>query len=256
MPSDYIVKPVYRAMQVLQCLGEEKQPRSLTEISHRVGFPKTTVYRYLRTLCECGLVAHDPQTELYRLGMRLYELGQLVDEQLRFKQVAKPFMDELRDRYNETVNLGILDGKDIIYVEMAKSRRSLRMQAQVGSRDPAWTTALGRAMLAFVPNDEWFQHLPSRLKPRTFKTVTSRAALKRELEETRRRGYAIDNEENEEGARCIGAPIFNHLARVVAAISISGPISRLGHQVEKEVATALMQAADSISEELGYHVGG
>ena len=161
----YVVKPVYKALQVLIALGDEHRPLTLTEVCHRVRLPKTTVFRYLQTLAQCGFVTHDRQEDMYHLGARLFELGQLAGQQLRIRDVALPIMVGLRDRFNETVNLGILDGYDIVYVEMVESHHSLRMQATLGSRDPAYSTALGKAMLAFI--DEPTRHLPARLTPRT-----------------------------------------------------------------------------------------
>jgi IclR family acetate operon transcriptional repressor len=172
MTETYVVKPVYKALQVLIALGEAMRPLTLTEICHLVRLPKTTVFRYLQTLTVCGFISHDPHTDLYQLGARLFELGQLAGRQLRLRDVALPTMAGLRDRFNETVNLGILDGYDVVYVEMVESRHSLRMQATLGSRDPAYSTALGKAMLGFI--DEPLRHVPVRLPSRTVATLGTR----------------------------------------------------------------------------------
>lgn len=248
---DYIVKPVQKALQVLDCLGQEKRELSLGEICRRVGLPKTTTYRYLHTLRANGLVAHDPDTELYRLGARLWELGQSVGEQLQIRKVARPFMEQIHDRFNETVNLGVLDGSEIVYVEMVESKMSLRMQASLGGRDPVYATALGKAILAHLPEDEWRDHLPARLSRRTARTLTSFPALREELLETRARGYSRDRGENEEGARCVGAPIFDQSEQVVAALSVSAPAVRMDDRLEREVAGAVALAAQGISRRLG-----
>jgi hypothetical protein len=124
-------------------------------------------------------------------------------------------MRELRDRFNETVNLGVLDGREIVYLDMVESRRSLRMQAQLGGRDPVYSTALGKAMVAFLPEDRWGEHLPARLTPRTEASHSSIVALRDDLRRTRERGYGLDDGENEEGVRCLGAPIFNQDGHVV-----------------------------------------
>lgn len=254
MSNPYIVKPVYKALQVLRCLGDERRELSLNEICYRVELPKTTVFRYLHTLCAAGFVSHDPNTDLYRIGLRVWELGQLVREPQRMRDLALPLMRELRDRYNETVNLGILDDTDVVYLEMTESRRSLRMQALLGTRDPAYSTALGKAILAFLPVDEWPAHLPARLISRTPQTLISLVAIQQDLAATRERGFAIDNEENEEGACCIGAPIFDATGRVAAAVSLSAPASRLnGRQIDR-AGQAVLHTAAAISARLGYKI--
>ena len=246
----YVVKPVYKALQVLIALGDEHRPLTLTEVCHRVRLPKTTVFRYLQTLAQCGFVTHDRQEDMYHLGARLFELGQLAGQQLRIRDVALPIMVGLRDRFNETVNLGILDGYDIVYVEMVESHHSLRMQATLGSRDPAYSTALGKAMLAFI--DEPTRHLPARLTPRTLFSIHTRAGVMQALAKVRQLGYALDDQENEDGARCVGAPIFEYPGRVTAAISVSAPASRLGREQVEGVAAAVIEAAALISRQLGY----
>jgi IclR family acetate operon transcriptional repressor len=248
----YVVKPVFKALQVLIALGDEHRPLTLTEICHRVRLPKTTVFRYLQTLAQCGFVTHDRQADLYHLGARLFELGQLAGQQLRIRDVALPVMVALRDRFNETVNLGILDGFDVVYVEMVESHHSLRMQATLGSRDPAFSTALGKAILAFM--DEPARYLPPRLMQRTVFTLYTRASVLQALAVVRQQGYALDDQENEDGARCVGAPIFEYPGRVTAAISVSAPASRLMRDQVGEVAAALKEAAITISRQLG-HVG-
>jgi IclR family acetate operon transcriptional repressor len=252
MSNDYIVKPVFKALQVLRCLGEERRELSMKEICYRVGLPKTTVFRYLHTLCDSGFVSHDPKTDLYRVGLRVWELGQAVHEPQRMREIALPLMRDLRDRYNETVNLGILDGSDVVYLEMTESRRSLRMQALLGGRDPAYSTALGKAILAFMPADQWTTYMPANPNPRTARTLLSLAGLQHELAATRERGFAVDDEENEEGACCIGAPIFDTSGQVCAAVSVSAPASRLNGSQILKTAQAVIQTAQAISTRLGY----
>lgn len=256
MSNNYIVKPVYKALQVLQCLGQEGRELGLTEICHRVQLPKTTVFRYLYTLERCGFVAHNPETDLYRLGLRVFELGQLAGDQLQLRELARPFMQKLRDRFNETVNLGILDNEEIVYVDMIESHHSLRMRATLGSRDPVYSTALGKAMLAFMPEAQRKEHVPSQLAARTPNTVTSLATLEAELERTRQRGFSFDDEENENGARCIGAPIFDHTGRVAAAVSVSGPSSRFSEDLQPAIADGVIETAAAISQKLGFDSDG
>jgi IclR family acetate operon transcriptional repressor len=250
-PDQYIVKPVQKALQVLIALGEERNALTLTEICYRVRLPKTTVYRYLQTLCAMGFVAHNPDRDLYLLGHRLFELGQLAGEQLRIRDVALPHMQALRETFNETVNLGLLDGSEVVYVEMVESHHTLRMRATLGGRDPVYSTALGKAMLAYVPEGRREAHLAEAFVPRTDKTVRSREELWQRLARVRRDGWSVDDGENEEGARCVGAPIFDYSGQVAAAISISAPASRMNDAQLQVAAAAVMDAAAAISRGLG-----
>ncbi len=252
MPNDYIVKPVHKALQVLLFIGSARRPLTLTEISYQMHIPKTTVFRYLQTLCSHRFVTHDLETDCYQLGLRLWELGQAVGESLRIREIALPLMQELRDRFNETVNLGVIDGREVVYVEIAESNYSLRMRAEIGGRDPIYSTALGKAILAFLPDNQWPQHLPARLTARTTNTLTTLAALRHDLLLTRERGYSLDQGENEDGAYCVGAPIRDHRGRVIAAVSISAPASRLTAERKQEVAMAVMATAAAVSRRSGF----
>jgi IclR family acetate operon transcriptional repressor len=252
MSNSYIVQPVFKALQVLRCLGDERRELALSEICYRVDLPKTTVFRYLQTLCACGFVTHDADTDLYRIGLRVWALGQSLQEPLRIRELALPPMRALRDRFNETVNLGVLDGPEVVYLEIIESRRSLRMQAQLGGRDPVYSTALGKAVLAFKPEEQWAAHLPADLAPRTGRTVLSLAKLRQDLALARERGYALDDEENEEGARCIAAPVLNTKGQPIAAISLSAPVTRMGDRLLPKAADAVIEVAAAIAQRLGY----
>jgi IclR family acetate operon transcriptional repressor len=248
--SNYLVKPVDKALQVLTLLAEAGSELSLKEICTRSGLPKTTAFRYLYTLGVHGYIAHSGDTDLYRLGPRSWRLGQSAGQYARLLEVALPLMEELRDRFDETVNLGVLNHMDIVYLGMVESRRALRMQARIGSHDPAYSTSLGKAILAFLPGEQWNTHLPPRLLPRTAHTITARAMLRQDLEQTHDRGYALDQGENEDGACCIGAPILDRQGRVIAAVSLSAPASRLPGELVPDVAQAVLQTASAISQRL------
>lgn len=252
MANDYIVKPVYKALQVFVCLGEARRPLTLTEICARVRLPKTTVFRYLYTLREAGLVTHNPTTDLYQFSLRVWELGQLADERPRIGEIALPFMRQLRDRFNETINLAILDDKEVVFLDTVESRHAVLAHVTPGSRYPAYCMALGKAMLAFMPEEQWRRHVPPRLSPRTSTTITSLTALKQDLQSTRERGYALNQGENEEDACCVGAPIFDQSGQVLAAVSLSAPGRRLYRALDNGAAAAVMQTVAAISQRLGY----
>lgn len=247
--NHYLVKPLDKALMVLMCFqnGDEL---GLTEVSQRVNIPKTTVYRYLFTFCHKGFLEHDLQTDRYRIGAALLNFANAVDTLHHLKSIALPHMRRLRDQYGETVNLGILDGYEVVYIAMLESPYSLRMQAKVDMRDAVYSTALGKSLLAFQPDEDLLSHLPSELKPKTKRTIRSLDALRDDLAAIRLRGYSIDDEENEAGAYCIGAPILIAPHEVLAAISVSGPTFRISTWGLQDIAKSIMKAASAISEEL------
>jgi len=252
VPDAYVIKPVLKAMRVLKCLGDAGRELPLVEICRIVGLPKPTIYKYLQTLRKAGFVLYDPECECYWLGPNAWSLGRGVDPSLRVREVARPIMQQLRDRFGETINLAVLHDDEVVYLEMALSRQALRLQATIGAHDPAYTTSLGRAMIAFLPQERWRQHIPCQMCKRTARTITSHDALHTELIATRRRGYAIERGENEDGALCIGAPIFDQDSNVIAAVSVSAPASRISPSAEGEVGEAVVKAAHDISSRLGY----
>ncbi len=247
----YIVQPVFKALKVLTCLAEAGRELRLSEIVLLVKLPKSTVYKYLQTLCAARYVMHDPQGDAYWLGSQAWSLGRTVDPSLRVREIAQPLMNELRDQFGETVNLGVLHGHDVVYLEMAQSRQTIRMQASIGAHDPAYCTALGKAILAFLNESHWLQHVPPQLPARTPKTITTHTQMLEELKLTRERGYALDRGENEEGALCIGAPIRDQDGKVIAALSISAPAYRIDREHERTLARLVVEFANKVSHRLG-----
>jgi IclR family acetate operon transcriptional repressor len=247
MASEYVVQPVAKALQVLECIAREGREMSLTQVCSRTALPKTTVFRYLQTLKVAGFISHDEKTDLYRVGLRLWALGQLTDVQSQLRDLAMPHMRALRNEFNETVNLAELHGSQVLYLEMVESRYSLRTEAKLGTQDMAHCTAVGKAILAHLPEATVREYLPFILATRTPRTLRTLGELFEDLAQVRHRGYAIDNEENEEGAFCIAAPIMGRDGRPIAAISISAPTTRMGARLENAASGALKKAAREIS---------
>lgn len=247
--SKYIVLPVYKALQVLTMLAERGK-LTLKEVYMDLSISKAQAFRYLQTLCASGFAEYDEETGLYHLGIRSWELGQSSTRYAKLLELALPYMEDLRDRFNETVNLGTVSGSNIIYLGMVESGHSLRMHATIGSSDPVYTTSLGKAMLAFYPEETWTTYVPEKLAPRTHRTITTREALWQELRTTKERGYSLDEGENEIGACCVGAPLFDRQGRVVAAVSLSAPSSRLQGTFILEAAKAVMSTAEAISQRI------
>ncbi len=250
MPS--IVKPVYNAIRILEVLGRE-EGLGVTRISQLLELPKSSVHDILSTLRNEGLVEKDREHNHYSLGLRLFELGNLAKANLELRRIATPFLRTLNEELDETVYLTIIDGWEVLYIECLESTKRLRTYSVIGVRAPLHCTAVGKAILAFFTETQLNAMVDAMGLPRfTENTITDREGLFRELAETRRRGYAVDNAEHEEGVRCIGAPIRNDEARVVASISVSGPSQRMRLERDEATGRLLIGQTDEISRRLGY----
>lgn len=245
----YIVGPVSKALQVLTLLADREQ-LTLTEAYQQLGTSKSQMFRYLYTLRACGFAEYDAERNTFSLGLRSWELGRAASGHGRLLEATSLLMQALRDQTNETVNLGVVRGTTVVYIGMVESRHALRMQATLGASDPIYATSLGKAILAFLPEDQWNNYLPKRLTALTKSTITSREVLWDDLRASRERGYAIDQGENEHGACCVGAPIFDKHGKAVAAVSISAPASRLQGEFLEEGINTVKRTASQMSERL------
>lgn len=252
-PGNYTISSVQKAMHILQVLAFGESSASLAELSRAAGMPKPTVFRYLSTLEQLGYVRKDVHTGLYELGLRLFELGSKAIAKHTLREVALSEMHSLLDRFSETVNLAIMDAGQVLYLEILDSPQAMRMSARVGSRDCAHATSLGKAMLAFLPEEEVEQIARTVGFPsRTQRTIATLAELEEELARVRALGYAVDTGENEVTARCVGAPVFDRFGDVAGAISLSGPSHRFSEDQVEAAGKALVEAADRISQRMRY----
>lgn len=240
---DYSVRAVQRVCNILNLLQESIDGVPLTVLAETTDLPKSSAFRYLWTLELNRYVEHDPEAGLYRLGLGFASMQSRQLEVLR--QHTRPWMEKLRDEFGETINLGIWDGGEILYVDIVESQRAVRLAARRGDRDPLHATALGKAIASLMPEEQVRQVLSNTGMPaRTQNTINSIDDYLAELGKVRRKGFALDNGENEVDGRCVAVPIAG--TRLHAAISLSAPSSRFPLQQVEEVATALRQAADSI----------
>jgi DNA-binding IclR family transcriptional regulator len=243
----YNVRAVERAMQILSAFDSEHGDRGVSEIAQITGLHKATTHRIMMTLLHGGFLERAPDGERFRLGVRVVELGLGALRGLDLRQAAFPYMERLVERFDETCDLGIYDRGWVLYVEVVHSRHSLTIAARVGRRLPAHCTASGRVFLAFLPPEAVEGALDEPLEPCTEKTTTSLAKLREELEATRQRGYALDDEEFEAGIRAVSAPIRDIDGHVIAALSMPGPVNRMPPQRIPEIAAALLESAAAIS---------
>jgi len=250
----YTIGVLTKALDLLDVL-DDQPVLSLTELSRRAGVNKITAFRILANLEQRRYVERDTATGEYRLGVRLMQLGTRISDGIELRRVARPILESLRVEFDETVNLAVPNDSRVVYIDILQSARGLRMSASVGAHGELHSTSLGKAILAFGTAQELEAYLGrGRLSQKTANTIVGPAALKRELALTRERGYAVDDEENEIGARCVGAPVFDHRAAVAGAISVSGPVSRLTFDRVGVVALSLLAASQEISTRIGYQV--
>jgi IclR family acetate operon transcriptional repressor len=220
----YSVRAVVRVMDILDFLQDSPEGRSLVDVSDAVGLPRSSTYRYLSTLETRGYVQRHGSNGLYHFGLAFLPSRARHLEALAAR--ARPVMEELRDRFGETINLGVLDGSRVAYLEILESNKAVRLAARRGDRDPIHSTALGKAIASRLGAEEVRAILAAEgIVRRTSKTITDEATYFAELKKVRTRGFALDLGENEQDGRCVAAPVVN--SRVVAAISLSAPSGRL-----------------------------
>ena len=251
--SPYRVQVLDRALAALAILADRSSECSLAELCLELKLHKSTVHRLMMVLEQHRLVVKNPDTGRYRLGLKLFELGSKAIEGLDLRARARPYLDRLQNEFSETVFFCILDDGQVFYMEKVESQQSVRTACTVGSRAPAYCTAVGKAMLAELTEKE-VDNVIRRwgLKAITKNTIRTAAALRTELKAVRSRGYAIDDEEKEEGLRCVSAAVRGHSGKLVAAMSVSGPAFRITKERIPEIGRVMMQAAGELSKELGY----
>jgi DNA-binding IclR family transcriptional regulator len=243
---------VDRVVDILETFATVGPELGVSDVSRALGLKKATAHRLLASLLRRGLVAQDPATRRYRLGMKLWELGSLATSQLDWVDRVKPFLQHLTDVTGETSHLAVLNDGQVLYVDKVESTRSLRMPSQVGKRLPVHCTGVGKALVAFLPEEVLKGVIARRGMPRmTAHTITETDALFHQLADVRERGFAIDNEEIDEGLTCIAAVVRDHTSHVVAAISIAGPTSRLRPETQADRAREVVGTANAMSRALG-----
>lgn len=244
-----------RAIDILFFLQKEGREQGVTQIASGLGIYKSTVYRTLATLERRSFVHQNPENGKYWLGIKLYSLGMLIGENLPLKQIAFPFAKDLAEKYREVVHIGVLDKTASLYPQLIildkiESKVILSMTPPAGSVSPSHCSAVGKALLAFCPPEYLARFAGVSLPAYTHNTITDWSSFLEELARIRESGYALDNEELELGLTCIGAPIFARNREAVAALSLSGPTSRLKSDSFEEIVADVQKMARQISRAL------
>jgi IclR family KDG regulon transcriptional repressor len=246
-PEDYSVRAVERAVEILASLDDEHPERTLSEIAQATGLHKATAHRILMTLLNCGFVDRTADWERYRLGFRVIGLGLGVLNRFDVRREALPHMRQLVERFEETCDLGVFDRGQVLALEVVSGKHVLTIASRVGRHLPAHCTAGGKVLLAFLPPEAVEEVLKAPLARYTDNTIASPARLREEMEEVRRRGYAVDNEEFEAGIRAVAVPIRDIEGKVIAQMSVLGPTSRFTPERIAGVVQALKATAGAIS---------
>jgi len=247
------LKSAVKALQILEAFTIDAHELSIGDLQEKLSIPKVSIYRFMRILINRGFVRQDPHTRRYSLGIKVFELGSIVLRNFGLRKIAFPLIDDLSKASGETVHLGVLDGLQVVSIEGVESGRSLRFSVPIGKRVSLHSTGIGKAILAFLPEEEIDRIIKGAGLPRfTPNTFAERTALLNGIQAIRQSGYAVDNEENEQGVRCVAAPIFDADRRVIASISISGPASRIPIERVPELAEMVIKTTGSISRALGY----
>ncbi|MDG4766059.1 IclR family transcriptional regulator [Solwaraspora sp. WMMD406] len=246
-----------RALSVLLAFRRDAPERKVSDVSRELGLHKSTASRLFRALADAGFLQRNEETGTYRLGVTVFDLGARFLAGLDMHAVARPLLRQLADEQGESVNLAIRDGLDAISIDLITGSHSLQLVSRLGRRIPLWCSAAGKALLIDLDDEQVRELLAdARWTPLTPHTITDIDTFLADLAEVRRRGWALNDEESEEGLRVVAAPVRDRLGVVTASISVSGPIFRLTDDAQvAELAAAAVRTADELSRQLGYGVG-
>ncbi|MDR3723775.1 MAG: IclR family transcriptional regulator [Terracidiphilus sp.] len=248
----YKVQALDRAFAVLDLLGESEAPLGLAQVASSLQLHKSTAHRFLMVLERHRMVERTP-TGKFRLGLRLFDYGNRAIEQYDMRERAQPHLRRLVAETEETAHLCVMEAARVIYIDKIEPTRTVRMITRIGATNPLHCTSVGKAILAFLPEDKVTEIMKKvRYERFTHRTIATPEALRTEIEKTRRRGYAVDDEELEEGLRCIAVPVLDAQRQPVAAVSISGPSFRVTAQKLPSIANHLLQCVRGISMDMGY----
>ncbi len=248
------IKSLEKSLNIICRLSEHGAPLKLEELVKICGVKKTSCFRILQTLARSGFVDKDPETKGYFIGARMISVGLAALDSRGVREVALPFMKDIREKTGTTVNLAILSGPDVIFVERLRSAHIIETNLRIGSRLSVHLSSLGKAILAYLPEDEVGAILAQvRFDRKTDKTIASIGTLKEELKEIRRKGFALNDEELETGLFAVAGPLRNHSGEAVGAMNVSFPLSRLSKpKALKLFCPLILETCRKISYGLGF----
>jgi IclR family acetate operon transcriptional repressor len=245
------VRAVERALDILLCFTRQTPELSMTQIADQVGIHKSTVHRLLATLERKRFVQRDPDTGIYRLGIRLLQMAYLTLEQNDLRRIAVPFLQHLGEQYQENIHLAVLDDMDVVFVQIIESPQRVKLAAAVGQRLPAFATASGKAILAFTPEARVQRILINQGMPQyTVHTPLTPEAVLKELKSIREQGFALSVQEYEDEINAVAAPIFDMDGQPIASVALAGPAYRLTLERMIEIGPTVAATAKQITHEI------
>lgn len=240
-----------KACDVLEQVASFGRPVRFAELLDSSSFPKASLYRFLQTLTNQGMLFYDPDRQTYSPGLRLVRLAHSAWTQSSLAPIARPILDRLSLETGETVHLAQLDSSQVLYVDKRNAKNPIEMYSEAGKVGPAYCTGVGKAMLAFLDQDLLDKAISLQSFHRfTEKTLASEEALRADLDVIRDRGYAVDDEEHEPGIICIACPVLSSTGRPLGAISVTGSTERMGFDQLKEWVPRVRQSAEQIGTEV------
>ena len=248
----YNITALQRGLRLLQLFSESPHGLTAKQVAGRSRLPVSTVHRFLANLEGTGFL-NCSGDGVYHLGIACFAIGQVALGQLDIRRVSQPYLQELNQQTRETIHLTVRHGLSAVYVEKLDSPEQLRIHSRIGAAVPLYCTAVGKVMLAYMPEDEREKVLPLlSLQCLTPNTVSNLQELDAELYRVRKNGYACDLEEHELHIRCVAAPIWDHAGSVNASLSITAPVVRMAVTRLRQLAPLIQTAGLQISRELGY----
>lgn len=247
------VQSVGRALLLIELLACKKREMSLTEISNELGWPKSTVHGTISTLRDYHYIDQSSLNGCYRLGVHLFELGNVVKRTWDISKVAKDYLVKLNAKLDEMVQLAAENDGEVLYLDKLDSNRIMRIVSEVGVRLPMHCSGLGKVLLAYKQEAQVKRIISQKgMKAMTSHTIVTLKDLLKELEKIREKGYAFDDQEIMEGLRCVAAPIFNSSGKVLYAVSVSGLYDTMRGPHLEDVIFEVKKTAQDISYEMGY----
>jgi DNA-binding IclR family transcriptional regulator len=241
-----------KALRILTLFSVYRPSMDINEISRELGFPKSTVYRLIKALMKYDLMEQDRGSRGYRLGIRLFQMGNIVKYQRRVGDIARPFMEELRNVTKETVMLGVIEGHKALVLREVEGMYPIRMTFDEGRTMPLHAGASSKILLAYLPAEEQDRIIEEGLPRYTENTITDPIQLKKELAGIREKGYACSDQELDNAAKAIAAPIRDHTGKAIAGLSLAGSVDRFHEENLKRYIRLVKECADKISKVLGY----
>ncbi|WP_434688838.1 IclR family transcriptional regulator [Hungatella sp. SB206] len=250
MEQEVKVKSLVKVFAILECFSNSEPELGISEISRKLGMLKSTVYNIVATCEALGYLVQNKESGKYYLGVKFLQFSYIVNNHMGLRNVFLPYMQQIANDVRETVYMGIPHGDEVLYIECCSPMPQTSQRTILGEHAPMYCTGLGKAMMAFLPEQEQKEYTSRPLEPYTETTITDSQTLLKELETIRQRGYAIDDMEHEYGVVCIGVPVFGNDGRVVAAVSVSAPSLRLKKHIIKIYAGKIQTYLQPIQNKL------